>query len=100
MAQLLSVNVGLPREVTWNGRTVRTTVWKVPAEGRRVARKLNLDGDAQADLAGHGGEQRAVASADAFRRKPDRRWPIFRRQTALQRLSKAPSMRATILISG
>src|SRR5579872_2557685 len=60
MAKLLSVNVGLPRDVTWNGKTVRTSVWKTPVSGRRMARKLDNDGDAQADLAGHGGEQRAV----------------------------------------
>ncbi len=60
MARLLSVNVGVPREVTWNGKTVRTSVWKLPVNERRMARKLNIDGDAQADLAGHGGEQRAV----------------------------------------
>jgi ferredoxin-NADP reductase/MOSC domain-containing protein YiiM len=60
MARLLSVNVGLPRDVTWNGKTVRTAVWKSPVTGRRMVRKLDLDGDAQADLAGHGGEQRAV----------------------------------------
>ena len=60
MARLLSLNVGLPREVTWNGKTVRTAIWKLPVEGQRMVRKLNVDGDAQADLAGHGGEQRAV----------------------------------------
>jgi ferredoxin-NADP reductase/MOSC domain-containing protein YiiM len=60
MPRLLSVNVGLPREVIWNGKTVRTSVWKSPVDGRRMARKLNIDGDAQADLAGHGGEHRAV----------------------------------------
>jgi ferredoxin-NADP reductase/MOSC domain-containing protein YiiM len=60
MARLLSVNVGVPREVTWNGKTVRTAVWKSPVRERRRVRKLNIDGDAQADLAGHGGEQRAV----------------------------------------
>jgi len=60
MARLLSVNVGLPREVQWNGKTVRTAVWKFPVKARGMARKLNIDGDAQADLAGHGGEQRAV----------------------------------------
>jgi MOSC domain-containing protein YiiM/ferredoxin-NADP reductase len=60
VARLLSVNVGLPREVQWNGKTVRTAVWKLPVEGRRMVRTLNIDGDAQADLAGHGGEQRAV----------------------------------------
>jgi MOSC domain-containing protein YiiM len=60
MPRLLSVNVGLPRDVTWNGKTVRTSVWKSPVDGRRMVRKLDLDGDAQADLAGHGGEHRAV----------------------------------------
>jgi ferredoxin-NADP reductase/MOSC domain-containing protein YiiM len=60
MPKLLSVNVGLPRNVTWNGKTVRTSVWKSPIDGRRMARKLDIDGDAQADLAGHGGEHRAV----------------------------------------
>src|SRR5215472_13340751 len=60
MPRLLSVNVGLPRDVTWNGKTVRTSVWKSPVDGRRMVRKLDIDGDAQGDLAGHGGEQRAV----------------------------------------
>jgi ferredoxin-NADP reductase/MOSC domain-containing protein YiiM len=60
MPRLLSVNVGLPRDVTWNGKTVRTSVWKSPVNGRRMVRKLDIDGDAQADLAGHGGEHRAV----------------------------------------
>jgi ferredoxin-NADP reductase/MOSC domain-containing protein YiiM len=60
MARLLSVNVGLPRDVIWNGKTVRTSVWKSPVTGRRIVRKLDIDGDAQADLAGHGGEHRAV----------------------------------------
>ncbi len=60
MTRLLSLNIGLPRDITWNGKTVRTAIWKCPVEGRRMVRKLNIDGDAQADLAGHGGEQRAV----------------------------------------
>src|SRR3954471_8780854 len=60
MARLLSVNVGLPREVTWQGKTVYTSVWKGPVEGRRLVRRLNIDGDAQGDLHGHGGEHRAV----------------------------------------
>jgi ferredoxin-NADP reductase/MOSC domain-containing protein YiiM/ferredoxin len=60
MARLLSLNVGLPCKVTWNAKTVRTAIWKNPVQGRRMVRKLNIDGDAQADLAGHGGEQRAV----------------------------------------
>ena len=58
--RLLSVNVGLPQDVTWHGRTVRTAVWKLPADGPRQVRRLNIDGDGQGDLAGHGGEQRAV----------------------------------------
>jgi ferredoxin-NADP reductase/MOSC domain-containing protein YiiM len=60
MPRLLSVNVGLPRDVTWNGKTVRTAIWKSPVEGRTMVRKLNIVGDAQGDLGGHGGEQRAV----------------------------------------
>jgi ferredoxin-NADP reductase/MOSC domain-containing protein YiiM len=57
---LLSVNVGLPQDVTWHGRTVYTAVWKRPVEGPRLVRRLNIDGDGQGDLAGHGGEHRAV----------------------------------------
>jgi MOSC domain-containing protein YiiM len=57
---LLWVNVGMPRDVTWQGRTVHTAVWKKPAAGPRMVRRLNIDGDGQGDLAGHGGEQRAV----------------------------------------
>jgi ferredoxin-NADP reductase/MOSC domain-containing protein YiiM/ferredoxin len=60
MAQLLSVNVGLPRDIKWNGRTVRTGIWKSEVRGRCRAGRLNLAGDGQGDLAGHGGEQRAV----------------------------------------
>jgi ferredoxin-NADP reductase/MOSC domain-containing protein YiiM len=60
MARLLSVNVGLPREIAWRGRIVTTSVWKAPVEGRRLVRRLNVDGDAQGDLHGHGGEHRAV----------------------------------------
>src|SRR5215471_1157476 len=60
MARLLSLNVGLPRDITWNGKTVRTAIWKSQVEGRRMVRKLNIVGDGQGDLAGHGGEQRAV----------------------------------------
>src|ERR1039457_2143913 len=57
---LLSVNVGMPQDVTWHGRTVRTAVWKRPVAGPRLVRRLNIEGDGQGDLAGHGGEQRAV----------------------------------------
>jgi len=58
--RLLSVNVGLPRDVAWHGQTVRTAVWKQPVAGLRQVRRLNIDGDGQGDLAGHGGEHRAV----------------------------------------
>jgi len=60
MARLLSVNVGRPREIAWRGKMVYTSVWKEPVQGRRPVRRLNIDGDAQGDLAGHGGEHRAV----------------------------------------
>src|SRR5438132_14272132 len=58
--RLLSVNVGLPRDVSWHGHTVHTAIWKTPVEGPRMVRRLNIDGDGQGDLAGHGGENRAV----------------------------------------
>jgi len=57
---VVSVNVGLPQDVAWQGRTVRTAVWKTPVTGRIFARRLYLDGDGQGDLRGHGGEQRAI----------------------------------------
>ena len=57
---LLSVNVGMPKNVLWQGRTVFTGVFKDPVTGPRRVDKLNIDGDGQGDLAGHGGEQRAV----------------------------------------
>jgi ferredoxin-NADP reductase/MOSC domain-containing protein YiiM len=60
MPRLLSVNVGLPRDVAWRGKTVHTGIWKTPVQGRRMVRRLNIDGDGQGDLAGHGGEHRAV----------------------------------------
>jgi MOSC domain-containing protein YiiM len=55
MAQLLSVNVGLPGEIEWKGKTVRTAVWKDAVRGRRKVGRLNIDGDGQGDLRGHGG---------------------------------------------
>jgi ferredoxin-NADP reductase/MOSC domain-containing protein YiiM len=60
MARLLSVNVGLPQDIPWQGKTVHTSVWKAPVQGPRRVRRLNIDGDGQGDLAGHGGEHRAV----------------------------------------
>jgi MOSC domain-containing protein YiiM len=58
--ELVSVNTGLPREVMWNGRRVTTGIFKEPVEGRVALRKLNLDGDRQADLSAHGGDHKAV----------------------------------------
>ena len=58
--KLISVNVGQPREIPWRGQLVRTSVYKTPVDGPVHAKKINLDGDAQADLIGHGGEHRAV----------------------------------------
>jgi len=60
MPRLLSVNVGLPRDIKWRGRTVHTGIWKSSVPGRCRVRRLNVDGDGQGDLAGHGGEHRAV----------------------------------------
>jgi ferredoxin-NADP reductase/MOSC domain-containing protein YiiM len=60
MSSLVSVNVGLPRNVEWQGRVVYTAIWKRPVSGSVMVRRLNLDGDGQGDLAGHGGEHRAV----------------------------------------
>ncbi len=57
---LVAVNVGLPRDVEWRGRTVHTGVWKRPVDGPRLVRTLNIDGDGQGDLGGHGGPHRAV----------------------------------------
>ena len=60
VARLASVNVGMPREVRWQGRTVFTGIWKEAVQGSRLVRRPNIDGDGQGDRAGHGGEQRAV----------------------------------------
>src|SRR5438045_8915457 len=58
--KLVSVNTGLPREVQWHGRMVTTGIFKEPVAGRVALRKMNLDGDRQADLSVHGGEYKAV----------------------------------------
>lgn len=60
MGRLVSVNVGMPKDVRWRDKTVYTGIWKTPVEGPVMVRRLNVDGDGQGDLAGHGGEQRAV----------------------------------------
>ena len=58
--KLLSVNVGLPREIEWNGRIVRTSIFKEPVTGRVPVAKLNVSGDQQSDLTVHGGPDKAV----------------------------------------
>jgi MOSC domain-containing protein YiiM len=58
--KLISVNVGVPREVIWKGERVTTGIYKEPVEGRVAVRRLNLDGDQQADLSVHGGTSKAV----------------------------------------
>lgn len=69
MAHLISVNVGLPRDISWRGQTVRAAIWKALVQGRRMFRRLNIEGDRQGDLAGHGGEQRAVFVILGFARR-------------------------------
>jgi ferredoxin-NADP reductase/MOSC domain-containing protein YiiM len=58
--RLVSLNVGGPREVAWEGKTVRTAIWKTAVDGPRMVRRINIDGDDQADRLAHGGEHRAV----------------------------------------
>ena len=60
MGRLVSVNVGMPKDVQWRGKAVYTGIWKTPVEGPVMVRRINIDGDGQGDLTGHGGEQRAV----------------------------------------
>jgi ferredoxin-NADP reductase/MOSC domain-containing protein YiiM len=69
VGRLVSVNVGLPRDIAWQGKTVHTAIWKAPAKGPRMVRRLNIDGDGQGDLSGHGGERRAVLvyQVDSYR---------------------------------
>src|SRR5258708_40195532 len=80
--KLVSVNTGMPREVSWHGRRVTTAIFKEPAGGRVALRKFNLEGDRQADLTGHGGEHKAVycyslAHYDYWKRElPGRELPM------------------------
>lgn len=80
MATLLSVNVGRPRDVPFKGEVVRTGVWKAPVTGRVMARRLNIDGDGQGDLGGHGGEQRAVL---VYQIQSYRYWEAFLQRPTL-----------------
>jgi MOSC domain-containing protein YiiM len=67
MARLLSVNVGLPRDIEWKGRTVHTAIWKNPVAGRCRVSRLNLEGDGQGDLVGHGVSSKPSSSTRSNR---------------------------------
>ena len=72
--KLLSINVGRPREVLWNGKQVRTSIYKAPVEGRVRVAKLNLKGDEQSDLSVHGGPDKAVYAY------PSEHYPFWRKE--------------------
>lgn len=75
MPTLHAVNVGLPKDVPWRGRTVHTGIFKTTVSGPVFAKRLNLDGDGQGDLHGHGGENRAVLVYRASLIRPCWSWP-------------------------
>ena len=72
--KLLSVNVGLPREIEWKGKVVRTSIFKVPVRGRVQVGQLNLEGDQQSDLSVHGGIDKAVYAY------PSEHYPFWRQE--------------------
>src|SRR6266567_6630488 len=72
--KLLSVNVGLPREIEWKGKIVRTSIFKAAVPGRVRVAKLNLEGDQQSDLSVHGGVDKAVYAY------PSEHYPFWRRE--------------------
>jgi MOSC domain-containing protein YiiM len=74
--KLLSVNVGLPREIEWKGKVVRTSIFKTPVQGRVRVGKFNLDGDQQSDLSVHGGIEKAVYAY------PSEHYPFWREELA------------------
>src|SRR4029078_12275528 len=79
-ATLIAVNVGLPIDVTWRGASVHTGIWKRPVDGPRMVRRLNIDGDGQGDLGGHGGPHRAVL---VYQLDSYRHWESFLGRTDL-----------------
>ncbi len=79
--KLISVNVGLPREIDWHGQKVLTSIWKSAAEGRVRVRRLNLEGDQQSDLSAHGGPEKAVYAY------PSEHYEYWRRELAEEVLS-------------
>lgn len=82
-AQLVSVNVGLPRDLTWKNLEVSTGIFKEPVAGRIAVRKLNLDGDRQADLSAHGGPNKAVYGY------PSEHYPFWKKELDRNDLSWA-----------
>lgn len=78
--KIVSVNVGTPRPVLWQGRRIMSGIFKEPVEGRVALRRLNLDGDRQADLAVHGGAHKAVYVY------PSEHYPFWRRELELEDL--------------
>ena len=74
LMQVISVNVGVPREVVWKGQTVVTGIFKEAVEGRVAVRRLNLEGDRQADLTVHGGLEKAIYAY------PAEHYPFWREQ--------------------
>jgi MOSC domain-containing protein YiiM len=72
--KILCVNVGLPREVEWKGRVVTTGIFKSPVQGHIPLRRLNLEGDRQADLSVHGGAEKAVYAY------PSEHYPFWERE--------------------
>ena len=80
-AMLVSVNVGMPTDVAWRGKTVHTGIYKSPVAGPVMVRRLNIDGDGQGDLGGHGGEQRAVM---VYQAESYDYWSRFLRRDDLQ----------------
>ena len=78
---VVSVNVGGPRDVEWQGRTIRTSIWKVPVAGPVRVTTLNLDGDAQSDLSVHGGPEKAVYLY------PAEHYDVWRRELSLATLA-------------
>jgi MOSC domain-containing protein YiiM len=78
--KVISLNVGLPRPVTWRGRRIMTGIFKAPVEGRLRLRRYNLEGDGQADLSVHGGPEKAVYAY------PSEHYPFWRRELELAML--------------
>jgi MOSC domain-containing protein YiiM len=78
--KILSLNVGLPRPVSWRGRRIMTGIFKDPVEGRLRLRPYNLEGDGQADLSVHGGPDKAVYAY------PSEHYPFWRRELELDAL--------------